>query len=117
MIKELFGWMGRNNNDVSSNGNDETVMPELLTFPASADLADADVAYSYGGVLSSGLHVSDFKDDEKLKIYRELSQDSVIATAIEEIVNSMLVFSGNNKAVNLTFTEDSPFKKATKKMW
>lgn len=125
MLKSLFGWMGFNsvgdtinkhpdNNESLGSQHPQKKLSELLTFPASANLADAEIVYSYGGMLSSGLYINDFKEDEKLRIYRELSQDSIIATAIEEIVNSMIVFSGNDDPINLYFTEDCKFDDVTK---
>lgn len=114
MWRELFSWMNPKDADKASH----TVKPEtgeLLTFPASADLADAEIVYSYGGINSSGILLTDFTDDEKLKVYREIAQDSLSATAVEEIINSMIVFTGNNNAVTIRFREETPIDEATQK--
>lgn len=119
MWRELFSWMNNKKDDDSIQMNgispQNKIEPELLTFPSSADLTDAEVVYSYGGINNSGLLMPDFTDDERLKVYREISKDAIASTAIEEIVNSVLVFSGNNKVVRLEFSADTKLDEKTQK--
>lgn len=110
MYRELFDWvdnLGSRRKNKAASVNASTVKPaeELLTFPSSQNLSDAEVIFSYGGIQQTGLVLGGFSnEDTNIKKYRELAKDTLQASAIEEVINSMLVFSGD-QPVKVAFAD------------
>lgn len=81
--------------------------PELLTLGGTAALNDAPIVPDYGGLIEQGLIFQNFdNDDGKLDTYRNIAGDYLIALAIDEIVNSMVVFKENKLPIHVSFINE-----------
>ncbi len=111
---ELFGWEFKKSQAAKKNEN-ETALPEPKSNDGSLDISND---YGFGGAYGFGNNLLDYEapqDEIKLVTkYRDLSGQSEIMRAIDDIINEAFSYDEDTYPVKLNITDEA-LSEATKK--